>query len=178
MYKKYIKNLFIVVFAIISNIMIQRNAKSEPITANNWILETQNQKVKYAAVVNESGGVFGQFCYVESESCIYLIGLDTSCENGNRYPVLLNSNNGTSVHEIYCDGKLNTGKYRYAFTDFKKIDEIVRESKRIGIALTLIDDQFKIIRFDVYGGGEAIDYMRNIINKEYTSEKNTRDEFL
>src|SRR5688572_18151180 len=46
---------------------------------------TTNGSALYAATANDSGNVLGQYCYGE-EQCIYLLGMRTSCKEGNRYP--------------------------------------------------------------------------------------------
>jgi hypothetical protein len=109
----------------------------------------------YAATVNDSGHVLGQYCYAESEDCIYLLAMTTSCVAGNRYPVLINADTGSDTVEIQCGDRLGS-RYRYVFANFEKIDAIVKRATRVGFAIPLQEDRFNVVRFDLRGSNEAI----------------------
>ena len=47
-----------------------------------------------------SGSFFGQFCYIESGNCVYLLTNDTNCEEGSTFPVLVNSDLGSKSAEV------------------------------------------------------------------------------
>ena len=63
--------------------------------------------------------------------------------------------------EVVCRGKLDNGMYRYVFTDFEQIDDTVKKASRIGFAVPLAGDQFRVIRFDLMGSNEAIAAIRS-----------------
>lgn len=63
----------------------------------------------YAATVNDSGGVLGQYCNTAKGTCFWLIALKTGCKEESRYPVLVNSDDGARNLEIYCDGEYKNG---------------------------------------------------------------------
>lgn len=108
----------------------------------------------YAGTANESGHFLGQYCY--STGCVYLLGLQTSCTKGNKYPVLVNASTGSKTVEVFCNGPLVGGRYQYVFTAFDEINSIVLEATRVGFAFPLRNDEFIVIRFSLMGSNEAI----------------------
>src|SRR5512144_2189785 len=59
-----------------------------------WTVVTDDPTMMYAVVFNDSGALFGQYCYPEKGSCLWLISTSTSCEKDHKYPVLANSDGG------------------------------------------------------------------------------------
>ncbi len=45
----------------------------------------------FAVTVNDSNTVLGQHCDVESSDCLWLLATSTDCEEGERYPVLVDA---------------------------------------------------------------------------------------
>jgi hypothetical protein len=69
--------------------------------------------------------------------------------------------------------------YRYAFTDFDSIDGLVAKSSKIGVALPLEGDQFRVIRFDLNGATKAVGSMRGVAERRtQPTRPGTRDEEL
>lgn len=146
-------------------------------TFGDWFVDTKGPTALYAASVNDSGHVFGQFCFPGADSCVWLIGLQTGCEKGAQYPVLANSDAGAVHLKMFCDGQLDSGKYRYVFTDFDEVDDLVRQATRIGFALPLQEDQFRVVRFNVRGAAAALSVMRGATQRRITpTQRGTRDE--
>jgi len=114
----------------------------------------------YAATVNDSGGLLGQYCYTKDSNCVWLLANDVDCAPNNRYPVLVNADNGAASLEILCM-KLE-GRPRYAFTDFDAIDAIVRKGTRVGIAFPMVNGLFLVNRFSLEGSLSAVTFMREM----------------
>ena len=71
----------------------------------DWFAGVQDDKIGlYAATVNDSKGVLGQYCFFEDNNCLWLLKTDIECEEGSTYPVLVNSDAGASHKEVYCGG--------------------------------------------------------------------------
>jgi hypothetical protein len=151
-------------------------AAAQPL--GEWIYQTKGQF--YAATINDSGHVFGQWCDVEDQSCIYLLAMSTSCEQDYRYPVLVNSDAGSLSTTVVCRGRLDSGKYRYVLSNFEDIDGLVKKAKRIGLAIPLEGDQFRVLRFSLDGATVALTVMRGAAEKAAPEKpaKNTRDQKL
>lgn len=95
----------------------------------------------FAATVNDSGHVLGQYCFPASDACAYILGLlNKTCEKGSRYPLLANANTGSKNVEVYCNGPLNGGRYQYVFTEFDEIHRIVVQAERVGFAFPIAGD--------------------------------------
>lgn len=148
-------------------------------TIGSWFVETTKTGFLAALSANASGNVLGQFCYPDEGSCVWLIGLKTGCRRGERYPVLANSDAGSVHLHVLCDGQLEGGLFRYAFTNFDQVDNIVRRGARVGFAVPLEQDEFRVIRFDLAGATGALAVMRAAAERRAQPvRRGTRDERL
>jgi len=164
----------LVAFAVLAG-----EATTDAQTFGDWYVDTapKGNAALYAISVNDSGNVFGQFCFPNAGSCAWLIGLKTACKSGDQYPVLANSDAGAVQLEVLCDDQLANGLYRYAFTDFEKVDNLVRQSGRVGFALPLQQDQFQVVRFNLRGASAALSAMRTAAERKITpAPRGTRDQ--
>ncbi|MFN4003575.1 MAG: hypothetical protein ACK4MJ_02915 [Hylemonella sp.] len=135
----------------------------------------------YAATMNDSGHVFGQWCDVDAGTCAYLLALSTACEDGESYPVLINSDVSAMTSTLVCRGRLESGKYRYALAQFDAVDGMVRKARRIGLAIPLEGDQFRVVRFSLDGAAATLTLMRAAAEKATASgqrRSSTRDQRL
>jgi hypothetical protein len=83
--------------------------------------------------------------------------------------------------EVYCQGELagTPGTYTYAFTDFDEVTSHMTKGGRIGIAIPLNGDQFRVVRFDMTGAPAAIASMRAVASsKTRATRQGTREERL
>lgn len=140
------------------------------------------EKLFFAITVNDSGNLLGQFCSPDTGNCIWLLGMSASCNEGDQYPVLTNSDKGAAHILVYCDTKLDNGLYRYVFTDFDTINDFVMKGSKIGFAVPLQSDQFRVVRFNLVGSNRAITVMRSIAEKAQkrlpSKNTGTRDQNL
>jgi hypothetical protein len=123
----------------------------------------------YAATMNDSNGVFGQYCYFESDVCVWLLATDVDCKEGSKYPALVNADGGSEQLELIC--KKLGAKPRYLFSNFDKIDAITNISKTyLGIAFPLESGLFHVTRFLLDGSQDAIQNMHSKINQKRKSK--------
>lgn len=164
-------------FLVAAGLAVLASASSAQ-TVGQWSYQLESPY--YAATVNDSGNIFGQWCDVEAGSCLYMIALPSRCQEGSEYPVLVNSDQHAMSSTLVCRGQLEGGKYRYAISGFDKIDNIVRTSKRIGLAMPLEGDEFAVYRFSLDGAQLAVSVMRSTVDRASTDggRKNTRDQRL
>ncbi len=130
----------------------------------------------YAATINDSEAIFGQYCYPDKGACYWLLANDIDCDTGSKYPVLVNTDSGASSLELLCFKLKDKG--RYAFTDFDAIDKIARGSTRLGIAFPMQNGLFQVHRFSLDGSTRAVDVMREAAEKLMKSPTNTKDRTL
>jgi len=78
--------------------------------------------------------------------------------------------------DVYCGGEIKKGHFRYVFTDFEKMDEIVRGGTGLGIVLPLAAGEFKAVRFELTGATTAIDTMlKSAASIAAKDKRGTRD---
>ncbi|GFO68196.1 hypothetical protein GMLC_17750 [Geomonas limicola] len=142
----------------------------------NWSIDTKSTEYLYAATVNDSGGLLGEFCFLKDNSCAWLLGMATACNQGASYPVLANSDAGAIQLQVYCDGQLENGLFRYVFTEFAAIDDLVKKSSKIGFAVPLQSDQFRVVRFLTKGAVPALTIMRGAAERKSGSDATSDQE--
>ncbi|MGQ7957099.1 hypothetical protein ACUTAF_05160 [Pseudomonas sp. SP16.1] len=127
--------------------------------------ETEAGTYLYAATVNDSGNLLGQYCSPSDGKCIWLLGMASACKEGDHYPILANSDVGARHIYVYCSERRNNNLYNYVFTDFDAIQEIVTKGIIVGFAVPLQSDKFRVIRFDLAGSNRAILSMQAAVEK-------------
>jgi hypothetical protein len=132
----------------------------------NWVTGAMDDNEGYfAATVNDSTSIFGQYCYTGSGQCLWLLAVNINCEDGSRYPVLINGDGGSAQMEIVC--KKLGDKPRYVFSNFDAINNSVKSSKKyIGFAFPLESGLFEVNRFLLDGAPEAIVRMKALSNSK------------
>jgi len=149
-----------------------------------WTVVTDDPTMMYAVTFNDSGALFGQYCYPDKGSCLWLIGVAMQCEKDHQYPVLANSDGGAVQLKLMCQGAIGTAKedqkYAYVFSDFDAVTSLVKSAKRIGFAVPLQADQFKVVRFEVDGSADALEAMRTKASAamDESKTKSTKDQTL
>jgi len=156
--KKYHLVLLLVLYSISAPTMAQEFA--------NWVAGAMDDNEGYfAATVNDSTSIFGQYCYTGSGQCLWLLAVNINCEDGSRYPVLINGDGGSAQMEIVC--KKLGDKPRYVFSNFDAINNSVKSSKKyIGFAFPLESGLFEVNRFLLDGAPEAIVRMKVLSNSK------------
>lgn len=138
----------------------------------------------YAATKNDSGAVLGEYCFPRKGSCVWALGIPTSCDDGHVYPLLANSDIGSAQIRIQCQGPVDGKLYSYAFTNFKSIDHLVKRASRVGFAMPLQADRFRVVRFVLNGASAALKTMRIAATKLMDSKPHrkhktdTKDEII
>jgi hypothetical protein len=145
-------------------------------TFGDWKVDLSDPSIYAAVTVNDSNHEFGQYCFFDKDSsCDWFFETDTSCTDGSKYPVLANADNEALYLEVLCLGEIKGG-YAYAFTDFDKVDKLIRASKRVGFAVPSQGDEFAVFRWNLNGVTNALSAMRTAAERRSKSiPKNTRD---
>ena len=148
-------------------LLISLSSLSSPAMAQefaNWVTGAMDDNEGYfAATVNDSTSIFGQYCYSGSGQCLWLLAVNINCEDGSRYPVLINGDGGSAQMEIVC--KKLGDKPRYVFSNFDAINNSVKSSKKyIGFAFPLESGLFEVNRFLLDGAPESIARMKALSN--------------
>lgn len=150
--------------------LVAASLAAQPRQWGSWFSgEGDSGNVLYAVTMNAGGHLLGQYCYPEQNSCVYLLGTSAACEEGRQYPVLVSSDVGSAELQLFCGGQLAWGHYRYVFTDFAPIDDMVQRASKLAFVFLPVNDRFDVVLFDLVGSNEAIAAMRA------TAEAGVRD---
>lgn len=139
--------------------LVSISAHAETFASKEWAWSTDPPDFYYAATVNGAGHILGQYCYFEAASCPYLVGIGIDCEKGSQYPALINSDAGSAQVSLVCAYKYQN-QFVLVINSFDDADRIIRAATRIGIAVPMQGDEFKVSRFGLAGSTYAIDLMR------------------
>ncbi|MGH8139117.1 MAG: hypothetical protein ACREVV_13135 [Steroidobacteraceae bacterium] len=135
-------------------------------TYGAWsVAVSDDRSFVYAATTNDSGALLGEYCYPGKGSCMWILGTKTKCEEGAKYPMLANSNAGAFQLQVTCGGLAPNSLYSLAFTNFDDVDHLIKNGAKIGFAIPLQADEFRVIRFILNGSSQAITSMRSVATK-------------
>lgn len=130
----------------------------------------------YAGTINDSGASFGQYCYFNDESCYWILGNSLECVAGETYAALVSSPASSSHIELVCAGQ-NDGAWRYFVKPFDVMEQIVKKSDFLGVAIGTAAGQFRVNRFSLSGSGSAMTRAADIFHKT-PKKPSTRDRTL
>jgi hypothetical protein len=151
---------------LLSFLFVVVSSASHAQSSDTWTTGvTDSGEMLYAATINDSGNLLGEYCSPSTGNCIWLLGMSTACKEGDQYPILANSDAGAAHIMVYCSAKLDNGLYRYVFTEFDSINNIVTKGLRVGFAVPLQADQFRVVRFDLSGSNRALALMLEAAQK-------------
>jgi hypothetical protein len=126
-----------------------------------WVDETSDPDTIYAATENAAGNVLAQYCYPKQGSCLYVVAIGITCDAKAEFPALINTEGFVAQVMLVCGFKMPNQNV-LMFKSFDDADRIVRTASRMGIAVALKNQEFKVSRFDLTGSVRAIDRMRAV----------------
>ena len=96
-------------------------------------------------------------CHVKA-ACYLTMLITSTCEVGETYPMLMNSDSGAAAVFTTCiDIHEDIGGAEYSFNDpDTALAETVFSDNRIGIAVPMADGKFKAVRYSLMGSDEAM----------------------
>lgn len=148
------------------------------VAVGDWVWYTDDPTSYYAATANSAGQVLMQLCDLEDGNCVYAVGFETRCDEGDTHPALVNTDQSAASIELHCGKRLDDGSNLMLVGDFDQLDGILRKASRIGFALPMQGDEFKAIRFSLKGSVTALDRMRRLAASGDAARpdvRNTRD---
>jgi hypothetical protein len=149
---------------LLINLTLSGLSYAETGVSKDWAWNTDQDNFYFAITTNSKEQILGEYCYIADGICFYIVGLDMACEPGSSYPVLVNSDKGADHVILNCAHEYN-GRNILAIYEFDKFDDLVRKASRLSIAIPILDDKFRVIRFSLVGSSEAIDHMRRAAKK-------------
>lgn len=157
------------------------NAHSQITTIGDWSIgRTAGEAGYFAASMNDSGAVFGKYCFAESASCFWVFNnKNTTCNDGLTYPVMVNAANGAFATSLYC--KPLDGKARLVFEDFEILERGIKGADQIGFAFPMQNGQFAVSRFNTArfeSAASALARLSATLTSPSPGTRNTRDQRL
>lgn len=135
-------------------------------------VEGKKNKMFFAGTVNAEKSTLGQYCNPKANSCTYITSLGIGCEEGDKYPALINSDGGIASVEMICSSDNDL-----QISDFSLIDEIVRNATKIAFVVAVGDVQFKVVRFSLSGSAHALEMMREEATSSQSEIRSKKDEY-
>ena len=128
--------------------------------------------VSYAATVNDSGSLLGDYCNFSVGKCFWTIVMEPACTGSATYPVLGNTSSGAVQMQLQCDGKTDNGSYRYLIVDWKNLELLLKDSNLVSFAFPMQGGVFKVIRFSLTGRTDAVSLAENIAASQTAPNQN------
>jgi hypothetical protein len=117
----------------------------------DWRVELDDSgDFMYAATINDSGEILGEYCYFSSEQCNWILGMATECDEGDTYVLLGNSSKAAKPLDVTCLTDLGEGVHVYAF-EWKELESVIKGAKWVGMAFPMQGDAFTVVRFSLDG---------------------------
>jgi len=107
--------------------------------------------LEYAVTVNDTGSEFGIGC--QDDLCVYFVNPHKDCVEDREYTLLLRNSVGATVMNALCLSL--AGRPQFAFKSRLDPDEMLA-GDQITFALPIEDSRFRIMKFSLDGGRQAV----------------------
>ena len=125
-----------------------------------WVIDKNIQGIQIATTKNESDSVVGLLCAVSDRQCFaYVIFDGIGCDEGVRYPMMINSAVGAYSISTICrqlPGSNNSRDKIYVVNEFENVKEALESGGQVGFVMPLASGQFRVARFNASGATAAI----------------------
>ena len=130
----------------------------------DWSVTTTSNGNTIAATVQDNADkMLAYICYKKLNSCVHVLMADIACVDGQKYPVLVNSNTSALAMIGLCVA-IENGKFELVLTEFDNIHRLLQQSSTIGFAVPMESGLFKVVRFSLNGSSKAMDYAEKSLN--------------
>lgn len=125
---------------------------ADPVMYGDWAVGYgKDNSFMFAGTVNDSGEIFGEYCYFNTKVCNWYVVLNTGCETGTTTPVLANTDSGAIPLALTCKGQMSQGKFANEISDWKSLEAALTDSIHLGFAIPISEDKFIAVRFSLKG---------------------------
>ena len=147
----------------------------------DWVLDPENDAKPFFFTANDSGGIFGKWCDVSQENCMWMLAVKTACEQDASAPGLVSTATGVAAVDLNCLGPHMLGGeryYRYAIGSPDLLDASLKRSERVSFVMAVEGDNFRVMRFNTQGTSAAISRLGAAITEAKKKIRPTRDRML
>ena len=153
---------------------------AQPVTVKDWVFQKQGNGTAEAWTVNESGSQLGVVCYRKGSCLAYFVSDSGSCDDGSKYPALMNAGSGALSLSTVCRKiETDSGKARFVLVinEFDPVLDSMLKDHNMGIVIPMANGMFKVARFSLEGSNEALSAVNRAIGATKTTSS-TGDEDL
>ena len=113
------------------------------------------------ANVKSGENTTGVVCYLDKQVCEAYVALGNSCDDGGKYPLLLNTPTGAFPLVATCRHLSPTMKI-LVIEEFGQMISAFESGGEIGFATPMKNGQFKVVRFSTVGATAALKDARSL----------------
>lgn len=114
-------------------------------------------------------------CFVDRNTCMYVLKADTTCEVDEEYPMLVNAASGSNLIHGVCIQ--NGDSFEMILKPYDVIERSIKDGRGLlGIALPMKSGAFKAIRFSVKGGSAAVEEAERRLEARRASQRRSAPE--
>ena len=153
---------------------------AQPVKVKDWVFQKTNGMAE-AWTVNDSGSQLGVVCLAASNCMAYFVSDSGTCEDGSKYPALLNSASGAFALTTVCRKiESDSGKPRFVLV-INELDQVLDamiKDHTLGIVIPMASGMFKAARFSLEGSNEALAAVNQAITSQSKPARATGDQDL
>lgn len=140
------------VSVLLALILAYQARAADPVMYGDWgVGYGEDNSFMFAATANDSGEIFGEYCYFTSKACGWYVMLNTGCKPGTVSPILANTDSSAIALNFTCKGQMTGKKFASEITDWKSLEAILTDSIHLGFAIPMSEDNFTAVRFSLKG---------------------------
>lgn len=152
----------------------------QPVRVKDWIFQKTNGMAE-AWTVNDSGSQLGVVCSTASSCLAYFVSDSGTCEDGSKYPALLNSASGALALSTMCK-KIGSDSEKPRFVlvinEFNQVLDAMLKDHNLGIVIPMASGMFKVARFSLEGSNEALSAVNQATGSQSKPARATGDQDL
>lgn len=143
-------------------------AEIPSIDFDDWaVIRSSDGKDLLAVTANDAGHAIAFRCFASTKNCIHAINVDVICDDGDKYPVLINSDLAALSMDAVCSK--NGDRHELLLTKYDDIHTILLKGNDIGFAIPMGSGLFKVSRFSLKGSDKAM----NLVETTTANLKNS-----
>ncbi|WP_457097884.1 hypothetical protein [Lysobacter sp. P5_B9] len=132
----------------------------------DWRVNTEGDYSE-AFTSSDSGATLGVLCFKQQGQCVYYLTTPSKCDEGATIPLLVNADAGANQITGTCRilGDQAPKVHALVLSPFDDIESSIRTGANLGIAMPLVEGQFRVYRFSLSGSSLAIDGAKSEASK-------------
>lgn len=136
-----------------SSLLLSLNCWAQDYSVGNWSVIKSLPGIQIAKV-NTGDSSTGLICILATSSCYAYVAMGSTCDDGAKYPLLVNAPTGSFPSTATCR---HLGNFQIMEIDeFTAMISAFESGGEIGFVTPMANGQFKVVRFSTVGATAAI----------------------